>query len=189
MLDMNVVFYFANGVKHVVDMHDLIGMDTDEIAEYIGKYIPQDMCEKWELELDNDNAELVICDDSERAALNIRFNGNVSPDNGWLCDSLYFLADALETAELPSIATPVMFVETCIDFQRVLTVGEYDDKDIMTAAFFREVYVPEVLDDELSCLPEHLRDYFDEERYADDLLMSDFCEFYGICTGNTYIYR
>ena len=82
-----------------------------------------------------------------------------------------------------------MFVEMCIDFRRVLTVGEYDDKDIMTAAFFREVYVPEVLDDELSCLPEHLRGYFDEERYADDLLTSDFCEFYGICTGNTYIYR
>mgnify|MGYP004655232237 CR=1 FL=1 len=59
----------------------------------------------------------------------------------------------------------------------------------VTAAFFREVYVPEVLDDELSCLSEHLRGYFDEERYADDLLMSDFCEFYGICTGNTYIYR
>lgn len=189
MLDMNIVFNYENGVAHTVDMHDLIGMDVDEIAEYIGKYIPQGMCGSWELELDNDYAELEICEDSERGSGNIKFNGNVSPDNGWLCDSLRFLADALETAELPSIATPVMFVEACIDFRCVLTVNEYSDKDIMTEAFFRKVYVPEFLDDELSCLPESLRYYFDEDKYADDLLASDFCEFVGICTGNSYVYR
>lgn len=189
MLDMNIVFHFENGVAHTVDMHDLIGMDTDEIAEYIGKYIPHGMCGSWELELDHDCGELEIREDSERSLHNIRFNGSVSADNDWLCDSLRFLADVLETAELPSISDAVMYAEMCIDFGRVLTVSEFDDKDCMLESYFRENYMPEILDEQLACLPSDLRGYFDEEKYADDLLMSDYCEFSGICTGNSYIYR